>query len=181
MAQRPETPVGAGNEELLLTSSVGRGAAGSCHVESPPVTDCDGRSITGEPLDVLCVPLPPGSMMSAAAHMPHGVEPRLPGRGTTHPRAVLSQCSQCCRTPRASRLLVRAHSDSRRPAPTACSSGTRLCTLFAYAKPDPLERLVRSPERRAGGYAVSPEVLQAAAEGRIMTVQPGLKNFFTMH
>ena len=95
--------------------------------------------ITGEPLDILCVDLPPGSMVSAAAHMPHGVEHRAMGRGT------------------------------------------RLCTLFAYAKPDPEGLLVRSPERRAGGYAVSPEVLEAACAGKILTVRPGPKNFFTMH
>ena len=38
--------------------------------------------ITGEPLEILYVDLPPGSMVSAAAHMPHGVEPREEGRGT---------------------------------------------------------------------------------------------------
>ena len=129
--------------------------------------------MTGEPLEILHVALPPGSMVSAAAHMPHGVEPRKVGRGT------------------------------------------RLCTLFAYAKPDPLMQLVRSSERRAGGYAgkcespldficcrhilashaasshdsratidppaVSPELLAAARAGKIPTVQAGERNIFTMY
>ena len=50
------------------------------------------------------------------------------------------------------------------------------------AKPDPQRRLVRSPERRAGGYAVSPEVLQAATEGRLgPTVAGGPRNFFSTY
>ena len=50
------------------------------------------------------------------------------------------------------------------------------------AKPDPLGKLVRSPERREGGYAVSPEVLQAAIDGRLApTVKKGPQNFFTSY
>ena len=40
------------------------------------------QTLIGEPLEILYVDLPPGSMVSAAAHMPHGVEPREEGRGT---------------------------------------------------------------------------------------------------
>ena len=58
---------------------------------------------------------------------------------------------------------------------------TETPTKQASKKPDPEEKLVRSPERRKGGYAVSPEVLQAAMEGRIKTVRAGRKNFFTMY
>jgi hypothetical protein len=50
-----------------------------------------------------------------------------------------------------------------------------------YAKPDPEGKLVRSPERRAGGYAVSPEVLEAAKAGKIPNVPAGEKNLFTMY
>ena len=53
--------------------------------------------------------------------------------------------------------------------------------LHRYAKPDPEEELVRSPERRAGGYAVSPEVLEAAKAGKIPNVPAGEKNLFTMY
>jgi len=54
--------------------------------------------------------------------------------------------------------------------------------VSSMAKPDPLGKLVRSPERREGGYAVSPEVLQAAIDGRLApTVKEGPQNFFTSY
>ena len=78
-------------------------------------------------------------MMSAAAHMPHAVEPRRKGRGT------------------------------------------RLCSLFTYAKPDPLRQIARSPERRRGGFAYPPEVLDRAIRGEISTVRKGERNIFSYY
>jgi hypothetical protein len=40
--------------------------------------------ITGEPLKIVHLELPPGSMAVCLAHMPHGVSPRPEGSGTRH-------------------------------------------------------------------------------------------------
>jgi hypothetical protein len=131
--------------------------------------------VTGEPLEVLCAPLPPGSMISAAAHMPHGVECREVGRGTRLCTLFACECDDPSPAPRYRQHCTRGASLLFTFDPAWCAS---VCT---DAKPDPEEKLVRSPERRKGGYAVSPEVLQAAMEGRIKTVRAGRKNFFTMY
>ena len=97
------------------------------------------HKVTGEPLSIAYMAVPPGSMVSAAAHMPHGVEPRGAGRTT------------------------------------------RLCTLFCYAKPDPARKLTRSPERRRGGFAFPPEVLEKAIAGEIPTVPAGEQSLFSYY
>jgi hypothetical protein len=40
--------------------------------------------ITREPLRILRPELPPGSMVAALTHIPHGVSPRPAGSGTRH-------------------------------------------------------------------------------------------------
>lgn len=99
------------------------------------------HKVTGEPLSIAYMSVPRGSMVSAAAHMPHGVEPRGAGREGT----------------------------------------TRLCTLFCYAKPDPARKLTRSPERRRGGFAFPPEVLEKAIAGAIPTVPAGEHSLFSYY
>ena len=96
--------------------------------------------LTGAPLRIRRFDLPRGSMVSAAAHMPHAVEPR-----------------------------------------SVAGHGTRLCTLFAFAKPDARGELSRSPERRRGGYALPDAVARMAAAGEIPTVRKGPRNIFSLY